>query len=169
MKKYLEFAAFFSETHAPLPCNADQVALYATWLARTLKYSSILNYLSGLNVFLKQNGALPIDYSSFIVSSTLKGIWRRLGDTPKQAVPMLPSMLRSIFTGLTTNQGHVSWRAAILCSFRGLLRKCQVTESDSVLHRADFKFHTWGMLLFICRSKTIHFGKGVAGPYITVY
>ena len=160
MKKYLEFVTIFSETHAPLPCNADQVALYATWLARTLKYSSIVNYLSGLNYFLKQNGAPPIDYSAFIINTTLKGIRRRLGDAPRQAVPILPGMLRAIFKGLTNSIGHVAWRAAVLCSFRGLLRKCQVTESESMLRRSDFHFHTWGMYCLSAGQKRSSSRKG---------
>ena len=117
----------------PFPCDPIQVALYATWLARTFKYSSITNYLSGLCFFLRQNGFAGIDYSDFILSSTLKGIRQRLGNTPTQAIPLLPSMLRRLFGNLTENPGHNAWRAAVLCSFRGLLRKSQITHSDAVL------------------------------------
>ena len=59
------------------------------------------------------------------------------------------------------NPGHVSWRAAVLCCFRGLLRKCQVTMSDSTLQRGDFRFFDWGMIITIRRTKTIQFRQRV--------
>lgn len=161
LKRYLQFIGIFIGLLTPIPCDSNQVALYATWLARSLKYSSILNYLSGLNYFLKKNGAQTIDYSAFVVNTTLKGIRRSLGDTPKQAIPILPGMLRNMFQFLTLKHGHTAWRAAVLCSFRGLLRKSQVTDSESVLRRKDFKIFPWGMLVYLRRSKTIQFKERV--------
>ena len=84
---------------------------------------------------------------------------RSKGDLVKQALPLLPSHLLAIFSFLTINPGHVSWRAAILCCFRGLLRKCQVTLSDSSLRRKNFKFFRWGMVLKITRTKMIQFSE----------
>ena len=54
---------------------------------------SIQNYLSSLNYFLKQR---EIDYDSYIIKTTLKGIRRVKGDTLRRARPLLPSMLRQI-------------------------------------------------------------------------
>ena len=68
VRKYLNFIEDFSYHFAPIPFPDNQVAPYATWLGRSLKYACIINYLIGLNFFLKQNNAKPIDYSSFIVS-----------------------------------------------------------------------------------------------------
>ena len=120
-------------------------------------YSSITNYLSALSFFLKSNGTDQIDYSSFVIKSPLKGIRWKLGDSRKQAMPLLPDMLIKIFSFLTLNLGHIFWRAAILCSFRGLLCKAHVTFSDAMLIRKDFKFFKWGMILKIRKSKTIQF------------
>lgn len=161
VRKYLEFIGDFAETHSPLPCPSPQVALYATWLARKLKYSSVLNYLSGLNNFLRQNGSPPITYTDYEISSTLRGIRRERSFAPRQALPLLPAMLRRMLSFITSNPGHVAWRAALLCSFRALLRKCQVTLSDSSLLRKDFKFYPWGLLISIRRSKTIQFRERV--------
>ena len=161
MKKYLGFIDEFADSHSPIPCSAEQAALYASWLARTLKYGSITNYLSGLNNFLCMNGSPELDYSNYVLTSTLRGIRRKLGDAPKQAAPVLPSMLLGMFSFLTVNPGHVSWRAAVLCCFRGLLRKCQVTLSDSTLHRGDFRIMEWGMIITLRRTKTIQFRQRV--------
>ena len=98
-----------------------------------------------------------IAYDDYKVSATIKGIRRDKGDAPRQAPPMLPAMLLKIFEGLTENEGHVAWRAAVLCSFRALLRKCQVTLSDSMLLREDFTMLDWGMIIRVRRSKTIQF------------
>ena len=160
-RKYLEFIEEFSTTHSPIPCSSEQVALYATWLARSLRYSSILNYLSGLNNFLKQHGSPKINYDDYVIASTLRGIRRQKGDASRQAAPLLPYMLLKIFALLTQNAGHTAWRAATLCCFRGLLRKCQVTQSDNTLLRQDFEFFKWGMLLTVRRSKTIQYGQRV--------
>lgn len=161
VRKYLEFIRDFSASHSPIPCSSRQVALYATWLARSLRYSSVLNYLSGLNNFLKQHGATPISYVDYEIASTLRGIRRDRATAPKQALPLLPGMLIRMFSSLSSNPGHTAWRAAVLCSFRALLRKCQVTASDSSLLRGDFRFYEWGMIIRIRRSKTIQFQERI--------
>ena len=53
--------------------------------------------------------------------------------------------------------GHIALRAAILLSFKALLRKCHVSGSDSSLLRSDFTFHRWGMMVRVRKSKTIQF------------
>ena len=153
----MEFVDRFVEDRAPLPCPSERVALYATWLARDMTYRSVINYLSGLSNFLRQQGGRGIEYGNYSVAATIKGIRRDKGDAPRRAPPLLPVMLIKIFGGLTTNMGHNAWRAAVLCSFRALLRKCQVTESESALVRGDFKMHEWGMIIKVRRSKTIQF------------
>ena len=159
LRKYLAFIDEFAGLLSPLPCDSAQVALYIAWLARSLKFSSITNYLSGLNYFLMSEGAPTIDYKNFKVKSVLKGAKRQLGSAAHQAAPILPSHLLAIFKKMSSSVGHVATRAAILTSFRALLRKCQVTDSDSVLTRGDFAFFSWGMLITVRRSKTIQFGE----------
>ena len=161
IRRYLDFIEEFAGEFPPTPCPTAQVGLYAVWLARTMKYSSVTNYLSGLNFFLKQEGATPIDYTQFDLATTLKGIKREKGVPPRQATPLLPDMLRRIFSLLSPTLGHTAWRAAVLCSFRGLLRKCQITLSDSTLRRRDFRFLHWCMIISIRRSKTTQFRERV--------
>ena len=137
----------------------EQVALYATWQARSLKYNSILNYLSGLNYFFKLHDFPVIDYDNFILSSTLIGIKRVKGDSPRQALPLLPNMLLKFVSNLRASPGHTAWRAAVLCSFRGLLRKSHVTDSEVTLLRKDFACYDWGVIISITHSKTIQFSQ----------
>ena len=157
--QFLEFVAAFSPDRAPMPYSDEQVALYATWLARSMKYSSIQNYLSSLNYFLKQRGVREIDDDSYIVKATLKGIRRVNGNTPRRARPLLPAMLRRIFVNLSHSPGHMAWRAAVLVSFRALLRKAWVRSSDGTLRSRDFKFHDWRIIIRIRKGKTIQFAE----------
>ena len=151
MKKYLEFVDSFSEARSPIPCSK---------LAKTMKISSIQNYISGLNFFQRLHDEPSIDYKTFVLTATSKGIRRAKGDAPRQARPLLPDMLRKIFSLLTNNPGHVSWHAAVLCSFRELLRKSQVTDSETVLKRGDFRFYDWGIVLVVRHSvQRAHLGN----------
>ena len=159
IKKYLLFLEEFEGLFIPYPCSPDQVDLYISWLAKQMKYSSITNYLSGLNYFLKSNGATPIDYQDFRVRSVLGGAKRTLGMAVHQALPLLPKHLLRIFEQMSSSVGHTAIRAAILTSFRALLRKCQVTASDSTLRRSDFSFYQWGMIIKVRRSKVIQFSE----------
>ena len=159
IRKYLSFIDEFGGLLSPVPCASAQVALYVTWLARSLKYSSITNYLSALNYMLKSEGAVAIDYQDFKVKSVLRGAKRKLGVKTRQAAPLLPSHLLAIFKCMSDTPGHVAARAALLTSFRGLLRKSQITESDSVLRRGDFTFFVWGMVITIRKYKTIQFSE----------
>ena len=159
VKKYLEFCEDYKGILKPFPCDADQVCLYVTHMMKTLKYISIVNYLSGLNDYLKQNRQAPIDYNDYNVYRCTQGAKRILGDKAEQAEPLLPGQIADIFDILTESPGHVCFRAALLTSFRGLLRKAHVTKSPAMLKRGDFKFYTWGMLLHISKSKTIQFAE----------
>ena len=64
-----------------------------------------------------------------------------------------------MFACMSSNLDHTCTPAALLTGFRALLRKCQLTYSDSILQRKDFEFHNWGMVVSVCRSKTIQFGQ----------
>ena len=157
IRKYLAFVDKFGGILSPVPCSPEQLTLYITWLSKTLKYSSILNYLSALNFFLKSEGAEQIEYDNFRVKSVLGGVKRSLGCMIRQAAPLLPSHLKEMFKSMSNSVGHLAIKVALLLSFRGLLRKSQVTLSDSMLLRSDFKFYDWGLLINVRRSKTIQF------------
>ena len=57
---------FIDEFHGLLACPASQVAAYVVWLSRLLKYSSVTNYVSAVNLFLKAVCCEPIDFSHII-------------------------------------------------------------------------------------------------------
>ena len=89
------------------------------------------------------------------VSRVLAGASRTLGEEVKRAAPLLPLHLLSIFNELSEAPIHNMLRAAMLTSFRALLRKQNITQSDVVLRRRNFKFYPSGMLVQVEKSKTI--------------
>ena len=145
----------------PIPCDSERVVLYIAYMARTMKVSSIRDYLSGLNHLLKFTGATPIDYQNYKVHMAIEGIKHKLGMAVKRAAPLLPRQLVMMFSHLTENRGHVTFRAALLTSFRGLLRKQNVTDSPVTLLRSDICMTSWGMMVSIRGSKTIQYGDRV--------
>ena len=157
LEKYNKFCQEFKGFVTPFPCPSRQIALYISYLTRSLKYSSIKGYVSALSVYMKKMGFKEVDYNDYRVYSALRGARRTLGDNPKQAVPILPHHLIKLGKHLSPNQGHLAFRAALLLSFRALLRKQQVTDfTDATLTRSDVKMHEWGMM-----SKTIQFKQKV--------
>ena len=161
VKAYLSFCEVFEDEVCPYPCDAEQVCFYMTFLARRLCFSSIRNYLSGLNNHLKDLGCTPIDYGNHYIKKCLGGIKRIKGNEVKQAAPLLPLELLRLFTVLQPSRGHTAVRAAMLVSFRALLRKAHVTDSDSPLKRGDIEFHQWGMMIHVRKSKTNQYRQRV--------
>ena len=112
-----------------------------TFLAWRLCYSSIRNYLSALCNHLKDLGCAPIDYTSHKIKKCLTGIRRIKGDVARQAARLLLAGLLCLFVMLQPMLGHMAVHAAMLLSFRGLLRKACVTLSDSAFAGRDVSFH----------------------------
>ena len=161
VEAYLEFCRIFQDRLSPYPCPPSQVCLYMSFLARRMCYSSMRQYVSALNNHLKDVGAPAIDYKNHRTKKCLAGIRRSLGDVRRQAPPLLPAHLLRMFRGLSGSRGHVAVRAAMLLSFRALLRKCHVTESEATLSRGDFTFFEWGMMVRVRKSKTIQYQERV--------
>ena len=167
MKKYDEFCEQFHGVITPYPCDSAQVCLYITFMYKQLKYSSIKNYVTALSNELKLRGFSGVNYTDYNIQRCLKGTRRLLGDRRKQATALLPKELLLITSYLKDTVGHTGFRAALLTSFRGLLRKAHVTASDATLCRGDITFHKWGMLIHVSKSKTIQFAERIVEIPVT--
>lgn len=161
VKAYLKFCEIFEDEISPYPCDSEQICFYVTFLARRLCYSSITNYLSGLNNHLKDLGCPAIEYADHGIKKCMAGIRRLKGQAVKQAAPLLPNELLRIFYVMQPTRGHTAVRAAMLLSFRALLRKAHVTNSDSALKRQDLEFHQWGIMVCVRKSKTNQFRERI--------
>lgn len=161
MKHYMNFIDSFGGLLSPLPCSNEQICAYIAFMSKTLKYSTIRQYLSNLSNFKRSMGYPSIDYSDYQIKTCLKGTLRRLGGEAKIASPILPNELVRIFSTLHDSPGHTAFRAGMLLCFRALLRKCQITSSESTIKRHNVRFTDWGLILTIVRSKSIQFKERI--------
>lgn len=160
-KKYLVFCA--DRLLVGLPADTLTVARFLTYLARTLKYSTIDNYLSSVIVLHKYHGHDGGFRETFYIKLVLKGLRRILGDTPRQMIALSPEQLQLMSLYVDDRDGYMSacWAAIILC-FRSLLRKSNVLPTSKaldphIIRRRDVRFYTWGLVLNVYSTKTIQF------------
>lgn len=145
-----------------MPAATETVCLYVTYLCNTLAYSSICNYVSAIWSLHEFMGHPPSARGSFLLTCTLRGAKRLLGDETLSADPLLPEHLKMIFHNLQFNklEDLVCW-CALCLSFRCLLRKCHFTSSPHMLLRSQIVFTDYGMMVNIVSSKTIQFRERI--------
>ena len=160
---YLRFCAFMG--YSPVPASSLTLCRYATFLARTLKFNSIKQYMNIVRLLHLEWGLPNPLKENFCVNNTLKGIRRHLGDSVTRKQPITPDVLKLILTQLdvSVSLDAAVW-AACLISFYGLLRKSNVMvnsesafEADKHLRRKDIFIYPWGIALLIRWTKTNQF------------
>ena len=142
-------------------CTDSIICLFMTFLARKICFTSIRQYVSAVNGYFLSQLRIGVDYDSFRYKACLAGIKRTLGDRGIQAPPILPQHLLRMFANMELTSDNIAVRAAVLLSFRALLRQSHVTDSSSVLRRKDIIFNEHGLIINIRKSKTIQFGERV--------
>ena len=172
-KRYIQFSDYVSTT--ALPTDTVHMCRYVTHLSKTLKYSTIQNYVSGV-ISLNSYFGYDVKFirSQFDFIMTLSGVRRVLGDPE----PVRPSFtLEDIFrmyefVDMSLLRDRVLW-TCIALSFRGLLRKCNIvpdstkTMEGHFLRRGGVSFTNWGMEIAVSSSKTIQYGQRVHKVPIT--
>lgn len=155
-RRYLNFCADYRLTS--VPATVETTCLYVTYLSQSLAYSSICNYLSAVWSLHEFMGYKPRAKGSFLLSCTLRGAKRLLGDCTLSADPLLPNHLVLMYSFLNFNNKRdlVFW-CALCLSFRCLLRKSHFTASPHMLLRSQVEFTDYGVLISIASSKTIQF------------
>lgn len=168
-KSYFNFCEMYG--FIPLPATECVACLYITHLSHSLKYNSIVNYLSGLWALHKMYGYHYPDPSSFLISSTLRGAKHELGAEVKQAPPMTVNLMRRIFLLLDVQKldDLVFW-LMLVAGARGLFRKSNLCEKGYAICVRDVEFCDWGVVLSVRKSKTITFGERVfKAPFARIY
>ena len=150
---------------SPVPASSATICRYASYLARSMKYNSIKQYLNIIRLLHLEWGLPNPLQGNFTVNSIMRGIRRHLGDQVSRKRPITPDILREILSNLDIK---VSFDATIwatcLLMFYGLLRKSNtLVNSESEydvnkhLRRRDIVFYKWGMNVRIRYSKVIQF------------
>ena len=146
----------------PLPATPVVVCLYVTDLTKTVCYQTIKQYVSGVWSLHKYLGYDHPDPTFFIIQSTLQGAKRLLGAATNPALPLSPQDLCAIFYTLDMSSvvDRKFW-AALVLSFRCLLRVSHLVSSPHQLYVRDVEFNEEGFDLVMRSSKTIQFQERV--------
>ena len=152
---YLRFCKRFKLS--PYCSSAHQASLYATFLSKSMVYSSICNYLHAVVYFHNLSGIKPPCLSAAELRTTLLGIKRRSRHNVNVKSPVYPRHLLSMFTAVQSKHELIVYVASLLL-FRCLLRVSHVTRSPHELKWSDVTFHGWGITVHVTSSKTNQYG-----------
>ena len=118
---YLRFCLYFGRT--PVPADSMTIVVYAVFLTRSLKASSIPGYLNIIRLIHLDAGYSDPLIGNFNLSLVKRGIQRALGSPPCQKLPITPTILMRLKGYLNFNSPFdvVFW-AACLVAFYAFLR-----------------------------------------------
>ena len=121
-RKYMSFVNLLGVP--PVPATSTTIARYAAFLARTMRPSSVRQYLNIIRLLhLESNYPNPLQ-DNWFVKTTLIGINRLLGVPAVRRTPVHPQLLLDISNLLHRDTiFDTMWWAAALVMFFGLLRK----------------------------------------------
>ena len=171
---YLRFCMYFGLRH--VPADTSTVLLYTTFLARSLKPSSIPGYLNVVKLMHSELG-FPDPLKNWELSMVRRGIQRTLGEPPKQKLAITPDVLRAMFAclDLTKSLPRAFW-AASLVAFYAFLRKSSLLPKNSTrdekylcIRDVTFQPEKGLVVLTIRHSKTIQFGQRVLTIPVSVH
>lgn len=130
LRSYLAFCCEYNVL--PVPASDKTVSLYAAYLARRLKPSSVKQYLNIVRIMHLECGADNPCADSWYLKTTLKGIEKAKGTDVQRKEPISPETLMQIRSKLNKDDSSdcVFW-AACLIMFFGLLRKSNLFGTDS--------------------------------------
>ena len=164
---YLRFCHFMNIPS--VPASTHGICLYAAYLARTLKFSSIKQYLGIIGLMHKEFGLPNPLIGNWQLSSLLTGVKRVCGNDLKQKLPINFDILRGIHSQLNlTYSVDAAFWAICLVAFFGMFRKSHLLISNNgsfdpakQLTKGDFSFIPGGVLVRVRWSKTIQFRERV--------
>ena len=158
---FLRFCSEFGL--APVPASTKTVIRFLIHLSATCKYSTIINYLSAVNVLHRHFGHDITFQDVFAVKLIVPGLRRILGDAHEQKLPITPEILLRLRCTLPADSDSGFW-AAMLIGFYSFFRKSNLVpksakdfDPSKTLLRKDIIVRTWGLVICVKWSKTIQF------------
>ena len=149
----------------PVPADSNTICLYAAFLARSLKFSSI-NY-SGVIALLHKEFGLPNPLTdNWVLKSLLTGIKRVKGNLVQQKLPITLDILFRIHSIIHFNSSFDAsfWAACLIAFFVFFFRKSNLLplsdkhyDHHKQFSRSSFTLFHWGVLVSVLWSKTIQF------------
>ncbi|XP_078345379.1 uncharacterized protein LOC144630885 [Oculina patagonica] len=139
----------------PVPAKEQTIIRFLIHLSYYCKYSTVINYLTAINVLHRHFGFNVTFQEMFPVKLILHGLRRILGDTPAQKLPMTPDILSRLHPQLTARTDSGFW-AAMLIGFYTFFRKSNLvpkTANDfdpaKNLCRNDIIVRPWGLVICV--------------------
>ena len=172
---YLRFC--FVMGYDTVPASTHTICQYAAFLARSLTYASINNYLAIIGLLHKEFGLVNPLTDNWPLKSLLTGVKRVKGNQVVQKLPITLDILRGIYRIISLRSSFdASFWAVCLVAFYGFFRKSHLLplsdrsyDPNKQFSRSSFIFFPWGALLEVRWSKTIQFRDRVVHiplPYI---
>lgn len=175
LRSYLRFCLKFDVD--PIPANQFTLLAYIAFLARSLKPSSIGNYINIIRIIhLEANLKNPLQ-DNYAVSNLRKGISRVKGSPPNQKLPITCKLLYLILGQLNfcIPRDIVFW-AACLIGFYGLFRKrtllpiALANPGDACILRGDLFVQSDSFTVNVRKTKTIQCGERVLSvPFVACH
>lgn len=129
--KFIEFCVQRGKIHpSGSPCPTDEwtLCLFTTYLAGSLKYSSIKVYLSAIRALHIEQGFSDPMEQCLRLQRVVRGIKRMQGTHVSQRLPVTDSIMLVIFRSLQmTNNDHKMFWAACTLAYFGFLRSSEFT------------------------------------------
>ena len=164
---YLRFCLFLG--YQPVPVSTVTLTRYVAFLARTLHFSSIKQYLNILRILHLEAGFPNPLQGNWLLQSVLMGIKRDKGTSVRQKRPISPEILQKMLSvlDLADPLDACVWAAALVaffCFFRKsnlLPRSASAFDVNLNLCVRDVIFFSWGAFIVVRWSKTIQFRERV--------
>ena len=165
IRTWFTFCVFFSFPH--MPATAETIIPFLELMAITVTYNYLKHLMTAVK-FYHQTQGLDFPEHDFNIVNTLHGLKRKLFNTPRQALPLSPDIMRAMHRHLDMSKGKdlATW-CSYLVSFYCLFRKSNtVPKSASKINlqrtllrrhiRIDENSNT--VFVHVTFSKTIQFG-----------
>ena len=118
----------------PVSANEKTVVMYAAYLARRLRPTSVRQYLNIVRAMHLEAGLSNPLKDSWFISSTLKGIHRAKGTAVNRKSPITPCILLRIKKELKmSDRNDIVFWAACLVMFFSLFRKANLFQNKSLM------------------------------------
>ena len=160
-----------------VPASTHNICMYAAFLARSLKPTSVQQYVGTIGLLHTELGLENPLTDNYFLKSLFRGIKQVKGDSQVQKLPITVDILSRIFEMINFNSSfESSFWTACLTAFYGMFRKSNLMpttaakfSSEKQLTKSNFSFFTWGVLVHVRWSKTIQFrDKVVQIPFSTI-
>ena len=147
----------------PVPAEPKTIITFLVHLSTYYKYSTIINYLSAINVLHRHFGHNVTFQDVFSIKIIIPGLQCILGDAQVQKLPITPGILVRIQSQLAAPSDSGFW-AALLLGFYTFFRKSNLVPKSGknfdpakTLSRRDIMIRPRGLVICVRWSKTIQF------------